>query len=325
MKIVRLRLKGRAYDIIIGSRIISRLPGLLNRLNLGRDAYVITNPFLKKKFGGGLKRVLENAGYSVRLKTVPDSEKAKSLKTASLILADLAAYDRKRKIFIIALGGGVVGDLSGLVASFYRRGIPYIQVPTTLLAQIDSSIGGKAAVDLPEGKNLVGAFYQPRLVLSDIRFLLSLNRRQIASGMAEAIKYGCIKDKNLFEYLEKNTPRPTEAALRYIVERCSRIKAGIVERDEKETRGLRTLLNFGHTIGHAIESATGYARLNHGEAIAIGMLAAAGISLRLKMLSTPELKRIEALTKKAGLPVKIRGVPLKAVIKAHYHDKKFRG
>jgi 3-dehydroquinate synthase len=171
----------------------------------------------------------------------------------------------------------------------------------------------------------VGAFYQPRLVLSDSKFLLSLNKKQLASGMAEAIKYGCVKDKKLFAYLEKNICNLSEKAMRNIVERCSRIKAGIVEQDEKETRGMRTLLNFGHTLGHAIESATGYGRFSHGEAIAVGMLAAARISLRLKMLKAAELGRIETLVKQAGLPVKIRGVSLKAVIKAHYHDKKFSG
>jgi 3-dehydroquinate synthase len=222
----------------------------------------------------------------------------------------------------------VIGDLGGFVASIYKRGIPYIQIPTTLLAQVDSSIGGKTAVDLSEGKNLVGAFYQPRLVFSDVKFIASLDERQMRSGLAEVIKYAAIKDRKLFGYLElnyKNILRRKISALEHIVQCCSAIKAGIVSVDEREERGLRTMLNFGHTVGHAIEAAARYKGYTHGEAIALGMLVACDISNRLDYLNTASCARIESLICNSGLPVKVRGVVMRDIISAHYRDKKFIG
>jgi 3-dehydroquinate synthase len=328
MKNINVSLKDNSYKIIAGSGVLKELGPRLKRLKIGSEAYIITNSYLKSGFGRALERSLRKSGFTARFKLVPDAEKSKSLSQAAKILSDITAYDQKKKIFIVAFGGGVIGDLSGFTASIYRRGTPYIQVPTTLLAQVDSSIGGKTAVDLDQGKNLAGTFYQPRLVLSDIDFLRSLPGRQLVSGLAEVIKYAVIKDPRLFVYLEKNMARilgKNSGCLEFIVARCAAIKSAIVSRDEKEERGLRTILNFGHTLGHAIEAAGSFRIYNHGEAIGLGMLCSCGISLRLGLLSREDLKRIEALIRQAGLPGSIKRVDFNRIISAHYHDKKFIG
>jgi len=328
MKIIKIHLRNRSYDIIIGYSIIKVIGKYLNKLRIGHDAYIITNAQIKNKFGREISRVFEHSGFSVRFKSIPNKEESKSIAISSWVIKDLAYFDRGKQIFILAFGGGVVGDLAGFVASIYKRGIPYIQIPTTLLAQIDSSIGGKTAVDLPEGKNLVGAFYQPRLVLSDIKFLNTLDQRQIRTGLAEAIKYGIIKDKQLFSYLEnrlKDILALRPSALEYVVGRCSQIKANIVSRDEREERGIRTVLNFGHTVGHAIEAAAKFRKYTHGEAIALGMLVALDISMSLNLINKNISNRIENLIKAAGLPLQIKNLSFSAIINAHYRDKKFIG
>lgn len=297
-------------------------------LNIGDNAYIITNPYIKKHYGKVLVNSLKAYGFNYRIKTVPDSEKSKDIKTAALLIKDLASFDLRKRTFIVAFGGGVVGDLGGFVASVYKRGIPYIQVPTTLLAQVDSSIGGKTAVDLSEGKNLVGAFYQPKMVFTDVSLLKSLDRRQLSSGLAEVIKYGIIRDKKLFCYLEKNYKSIINLEtdkLEYIVRACVKIKADIVSLDEREEKGLRTVLNFGHTIGHAIEAASGFNRYNHGEAIALGMLVALGMSVKLGFIKEDVLKRVKLLIKGVGLPTKINKVSFQKILGRHYHDKKFTG
>ena len=327
-KIIKLNLKKRSYDIIVGRHILSRLPAFIKTLKVGRDAYIITNPLIAKKCAGELKRALKKSGLDFKIKTVADSETSKSLKTAGTIIEDILEWDKKKQIFIIALGGGVVGDLSGFVASIYKRGTPYIQIPTTLLAQVDSSIGGKTAVDLAQGKNLVGTFYQPRLVLSDVEILKSLRLREVRSGLAEVIKYGVIKDPYLFSYLEnkyKEILKLKSSALEFIVERSSLIKVKIVQQDEREEKGIRTILNFGHTIGHSLETASGYQAYTHGEAIALGMLVACDISQRIRILNNRAANRIEKLIRDIGLPDQIRAVSLKNIIKAHHYDKKFKG
>ena len=328
MHTLKLSLKENSYNIIIGSNILNNLGEYIRKLNIGCDAYVLTNAFIKNKHGGLLGEILGKSGFTVRFKIAPDTEKSKSLEVAASVIKDITHYDKKRKIFIVAFGGGVIGDLAGFIASIYKRGVPYIQVPTTLLAQVDSSIGGKTAVDLNQGKNLVGTFYQPRLVFSDCNILMTLHKRQIQSALAEVIKYGIIKDALLFAYLEKSykdildLKRP---ALEFIVMRASRIKAGIVEQDEREEKGIRTILNFGHTIGHAIEAAARYKGYNHGEAVALGMLVASDISKELNLINNATAKRIENLRAAVGLPVKIAKIPLGEIIKMHYHDKKFIG
>ena len=328
MKTVTVALKNRSYRIVIGDGIVSQLGSLCNKLDVGKDAYLITNPLIKKKYARALSRVLHKAHFTVKIKCIPDTEKSKSIEVAAGILKDLARFDTRKRVFIIAFGGGVIGDVSGFVASVYKRGIPYLQVPTTLLAQVDSAIGGKTAVDLREGKNLVGAFYQPALVVSDVRFLRSLSLRQLRSGLAEVIKYAAIKDAKLFTYLERNQNKILSAhakELEYIVHSCSKIKAGIVSHDEREEKGIRTILNFGHTAGHAIETASGYTRYTHGEAIALGMLIACRMSALLGIASQNSCARIKSLIEALRLPTKVKGVNLEKIIAAHYKDKKFTG
>lgn len=328
MQIIKLNLKKRSYNIIVGSNIMKSLGTQIAKLNIGRDAYIITNASIKKRYGRLLNNTLKQSGFTARFRLVPDTEKSKSIEMASSVIEDISNYDKKKSIFIIAFGGGVIGDLAGFIASIYKRGTAYIQIPTTLLAQVDSSIGGKTAVDLTRGKNLVGAFYQPRLVLSDISILKTLNLRQMRSGSSEVIKYAIIKDPQLFTYLEKNyrniLNRKT-SALEFIVRRCSYIKAGIVQQDEREERGIRTILNFGHTLGHAIEAAGGYKGCNHGEAIALGMLLACDISKSLGLINKQTLQRIENLIRAMGLPAKVEKLSMPLIIDAHYHDKKFIG
>lgn len=328
MKSIKVNLKEQPYNIVIGTRIIKLLGKFLHKLDIGSDAYIITNAAIKNRYGKILEKILRQSKINAKFKSVPDTEKSKSMKTAFSVIKDIASFDKKIRLFIVAFGGGVVGDLAGFVASIYKRGIPYIQVPTTLLAQVDSGIGGKTAVDLTEGKNLIGTFYQPRLVFSDIEFLKTLNIRQIRTGLAEVIKYGVIKDPRLFTYLEKNYPdilNLKPQALEFIVKRSSSIKAEIVQQDEKEKKGVRTILNFGHTIGHALERAADYKKYTHGEAIALGMLIASDLSKNLKLINAKIQQRIENIIKAVGLPTTIKKASLEEIIKAHYHDKKFIG
>jgi 3-dehydroquinate synthase len=328
MKTIGVNLKKRSYKIIVGSGILKLSGRYISSLKIGTDAFVITNAAIKARYGRLLRKSLEAFGFSVRFKLIADSEKSKSLDTASSVIRDIARYDRNKYLFIIALGGGVVGDLAGFVASIYKRGIPYVQIPTTLLAQVDSSIGGKTAVDLAQAKNLAGSFYQPRLVISDVELLKSLNKKQIRAGLAEVIKYGLIRDRKLFYFLERNSQAVLalkKSALEYIVYACSQIKADIVSSDEREEKGIRTILNFGHTAGHAIEAASGYKGYNHGEAVALGILVASRISVRLGLLKPQIEKLILNIIRKAGLPTVIKDIPLKSIINAHYHDKKFVG
>lgn len=227
---------------------------------------------------------------------------------------------------LFAFGGGVIGDLTGFVAAIFRRGVPYVQLPTTLLAQVDSAIGGKVGVDLPHGKNLIGAFYQPRFVCNNVALLHTLPLRQRQSGLAEVIKYGVIADSNLFAFLEEHVSaclRLEPRAVRVMVERSCSIKARVVSRDERETRSLRTHLNFGHTLGHALEAATGYQRWTHGEAIAIGMCAAADLSVELGLLPQGDFQRMARLIRAVGLPRQATRVSQEAVRRAVRYDKKF--
>jgi 3-dehydroquinate synthase len=328
-KQIRVSLGKRSYPIVIAEGAIRRLPELTRQSLAGYNtAYIVTNHYLYKKYGVKLSAILKGAKFFFKFRLIPDSEAAKTLPVASAILADLAAFSRKQRVFILAFGGGVVGDLAGFVACIYRRGIPYIQAPTTLLAQVDSAIGGKTAVDLRLGKNLVGAFYQPRLVISDTDFLCSLDSRQLRSGLAEVIKYGLIKDRHLFAYLERNLRHIVardRRALEFIIGRCSAIKAAIVSQDEREEKKIRTILNFGHTLGHAIETAGRFRLYSHGEAIALGMLAAGELSLNLKLMCQNDFFRMQRLISLAGLPTRLKKLKPKDIIQAHYQDKKFIG
>ena len=327
MNKIRVKLKERSYDILIGPSLIKKAGSLIRRLDIGKDAVVITNKKLLSLYKKPLENSLTASGFTVRFEAVPDSERAKAASIATNVIDRISKYDKLKSIFIIAFGGGVIGDLAGFVAAVYKRGIPYVQFPTTLLAQVDSAIGGKVAVDLPIAKNLIGAFYQPRLVISDTSLIKSLSPRQISSGLGEVIKYGVIKDRELFEFLESDYKKVLKAdpsSLEYIVSRASRIKAAVVSKDEFDSKGIRAVLNFGHTIGHAVEAASGYsARYNHGEAIAIGMVIASDISCRMGMMKASELARIENLVKRLGLPADIKGLKFSSIYESHLHDKKF--
>lgn len=319
----------RSYDIAIGRGLLKKSGILLKTLGIGNDAVVITNKTLHRLYGKILEDSFRRSSINIRFELVPDSEKAKSLKVLTPLICAISSFDVGRSVFIVSFGGGVIGDLAGFVASVYKRGVPYIQMPTTLLAQVDSSIGGKVAVDLPVAKNLAGAFYQPKMVISDASILKSLPKREITSGLAEIIKCGVIKDPRLFAYLEGNVGRVLRlepAAVEYVVSRSSAIKARAVEKDELDKRRVRMILNFGHTVGHAIEAASGYgSRYNHGEAVAIGMIAASRMAVKLGMAEESVAGRIEDLIKKSGLPTTIKGLALIDIYGALRHDKKFEG
>ncbi len=329
MKKVKVNLEKRSYQILIGATVLPKLKNALEKLNLGKVAIVVTNPTILKLYGTLLKQALKHSRLELHFAEVPDSEESKSAGECINLIEKFANLDRGKGVFVIAFGGGVIGDLAGFAASIYRRGVPYIQVPTTLLAQVDSSIGGKVAIDLPCGKNLIGSFYQPRLVISDLRFLSSLDKIQINTAMAEIIKYAVISDSHFFQYLERRLGEITQLKqknLQYIVEVCTKIKARIVEQDERDTKGKRIILNFGHTTGHALEAASGYKQdYPHGYAVALGMLVACEIAKQLKLVSDKTVEQIERLIVKADLPTKISRLNLEDILKAQAHDKKFSG
>lgn len=327
MTTTKVRLRDRSYNIVIGEGLLKKAGGILKKLDIGQDAVVITNERLLRLYKIPLETSLTEAGFTIHFEIVPDSEKAKSAAIATRLIDRISKRDKRKSIFIIAFGGGVVGDLAGFVAAVYKRGVPYIQIPTTLLAQVDSAIGGKVAIDLPIAKNMVGAFYQPRIVISDVSVLKSLSAGQVKNGLAEIVKYGIIEDAGLFSFLEANYAkvlRRDRNALKYVIKRSAEIKAGFVERDELDKKGVRAMLNYGHTIGHAIEAASGYSgRYNHGEAIAIGMIVAARLSQKLGLIRQGPADRIERLIKSAGLPTKIEGLRFEDIYQSHLHDKKF--
>lgn len=307
MRTVNVPLGARSYEIKIGPGL-KELGQHCSALNLGRRCAVISDRNVAPKFGRVAQTSLKKAGFEPVLVTVPAGETAKSLKVVEQCYDALAKQRLERKSFIVALGGGVVGDLAGFVAATYLRGIAFVQVPTTLLAQVDSSVGGKVGVNLKSGKNLVGAFHQPRVVLCDINTLRTLPVREFRAGLAEVIKYGIIYDATLFARLEQDMPKLLKrdpGTLTEVIARCCEIKAEVVGQDETET-GLRAILNFGHTIGHAIENISGYGKYLHGEAISIGQIAAANISASLSGLSPHDAVRIRALFDAAGLPTQIK-------------------
>ncbi len=307
MRTVNVPLGDRSYRILIGPGLIDRLGGECRDLALGTRCAIVTDDRIPKRFAKAAEKSLRAAGFEPVVITFPSGEKTKTLRNIERCHDQFAAHRLERKSFAVALGGGVIGDLTGFAAASYLRGIDFVQVPTTLLAQVDSSVGGKTGVNLKAGKNLVGAFHQPRLVLCDLDTLKTLPKRELRAGMAEVIKYGVISDARLFRRLEKEMPELLKLEpkkLAAVVARCCEIKADVVGRDEKEG-GLRAILNFGHTIGHAIENISGYGEYLHGEAISIGQVAAARISARLKGLSEDSVRRIRDLFIATKLPVKI--------------------
>jgi len=319
MSTINVNLKDKSYNIQIENGILERAAEYLADLGLNRKAVIVTNPTVKRLYGDKLKETLKAAGMETMTAVVPDGENYKSLEQAGKIFDQMADFQAERNTPVLALGGGVIGDLAGFVAATYMRGTPLIQIPTTLLAQVDSSVGGKVAVNHGRLKNNIGTFYQPALVLTDSATLATLPKEEIRNGMAEVIKYGAIRDPELFELIENN-PSPVPELWDEIVTRCAAIKAEIVEQDETD-RGIRNILNFGHTLGHAIETVSSY-KVKHGQGVAIGMLAAAIISEQGGFCAANVAARLKALIQKAGLPVKIPHLDLAKIMQAMQHDKK---
>jgi 3-dehydroquinate synthase len=311
----------RRCPIIVGEGILNRLEEYFDFSGYS-SIVLITDNNVKRLCGQEVMKVLRATGKKLFLFTLPVGERAKSLRIIERGYKFLLENNIDRKGLICALGGGVVGDAGGYIAATYLRGIDYIQLPTTLLAQVDSSIGGKVGVNFSEKKNMVGSFYQPRAVVGDIALLKSLPLAEMRNGLAEVIKYALAMDGGLFRILEQKEKKLATAELKDIVVRCCRLKAGIVEVDERERSGQRAILNFGHTVGHALEAATKLRKLSHGEAVAIGMMAAARISEQLGMLEPGNISRIEKLLLKFGLPTSCQGVKPDNLITAIRFDKK---
>ncbi len=323
MRRIKLKLRNNGYYIYIGSGLLSQLGPLLNSRGFSSRAVIITNKIVDGLYGNTVKQTLSNHHYEVNSLLVMDGEKYKSLESAIGLYRELSGLGIERADLIVALGGGVIGDLAGFVAATYLRGIPLLHLPTTLLAQVDSSIGGKVAVNYGQIKNKIGMFYQPKLVISDIDALKTLPPEQIDNGLAEIIKYAVIKGNNFFTFLMNNIGRIKSLEsdiMQKVIFKCSDIKARIVEKDERDL-GLRNTLNFGHTIGHGIESAANF-EMSHGHAVAIGMVMASRISYNMGILKQNELDRLEDVIKEAGLPVKISNIDAEKIIEAIQHDKK---
>ncbi len=320
---LRVELGERSYSIVIGAGILDSLGEAVRQLGCGPRLFLVTDEIVGSLYGERVKNSLKKAGFDVLYRKLPAGEQYKSLQSAEILYTAALEGGLERGGAVVALGGGVIGDLAGFVAATYMRGVSYIQVPTTLLAQVDSSVGGKVAVNHPLGKNTIGCFYQPRLTFTDVQVLRTLEPREVRSGLAEVIKYGVIRDAAFFRYLEENLEEVMalqEEALIRVVKRSCAIKAEIVQMDERE-KGPRAILNFGHTVGHALEALTGYRVYRHGEAIAVGMAVASAIAAARGLLKEAERERLVCLLRRAGLPV---SSPFKAedVVRILPRDKK---
>jgi 3-dehydroquinate synthase len=323
IKTVRVKAEGGGYACLCGAGTVRYAGREIVRLGKFSSVQVVSSPRVWRAVGKIVKRGLARDGAS-NLHLFDDGEPQKNMRSVESLCRALTRAGADRRALIVAVGGGVVGDVAGFVAASYLRGVGLVHVPTTLVAQVDSSVGGKTGVNLPEGKNLVGAFYPPRLVMVDYDLLRSLPEREYRSGLAEVIKYGVIADRKLFGFLEKNMEkvlRRDRGALEYLIPRCVEIKALVVSRDEHEA-GLREILNFGHTFGHALESVTRYKRFKHGEAVAWGMMCAALLGHEIGMMAADEVARVVALVRRIGpLPAWPRVTP-RALMEAMRADKK---
>ncbi len=326
MQTLRVELGERAYPIQIGERLLSD-PGLiLPHLEQPRAA-IVTNTTVAALYLQPLNEALRALRVETISIVLADGERYKDWATLNQIYDALIEGRCDRKTTLIALGGGVIGYLAGFAAATYMRGIPFIQVPTTLLAQVDSSVGGKTGINHPSGKNMIGAFYQPRLVLADTAVLKSLPQRELSAGLAEVIKHGLVRDEEFVAWLEQNVEKLLacdQQALAHAVRRCCEIKAATVAEDERET-GVRALLNFGHTFGHAIESGLGYGKWLHGEAVAAGMVMAADLSRRMGYIGQADVDRVIALLERARLPVAQPGIAPARLQASMAVDKKTEG
>ncbi len=328
MENVRVELGERSYDIVIGHGVLGELGRLYVANKLGKTAAIVTNPTVAALYLDGVKESLESVGVDVVVVTVPDGEVYKTLETAGHIHGELIRAGLDRRACLVTLGGGVVGDMAGFVAATYLRGIDFIQVPTTLEAQVDASVGGKTAVDHALGKNMIGAFHQPRLVLIDTDTLKSLPDRELRAGMAEVVKHGLIRDPDLVTFLEKNIDAVIHRTLHadqldWLIAQNCRIKAGVVSADETE-KGLREILNYGHTVGHAVEVMGNYTRYKHGEAVCLGMLAAGYIAVIKGMWSKRDFGRQNALITRLGIATGAADLDVDVMLERMASDKKAR-
>ncbi|MGR3317513.1 MAG: 3-dehydroquinate synthase [Candidatus Anammoxibacter sp.] len=313
-----------SYNIKIGQSIIKQIDALLPDNIKSKKAVIITDENVAKLYLDILANRLIKCGFSVKQVSIVPGEDQKNSSTIEKLYEAFFDHRMDRKSFVIALGGGVVGDLSGFAASTFMRGIPYIQIPTTLLAQVDSSVGGKTGINHPRGKNMIGCFYQPKGVFIDTDTLTTLPKEELIAGLVEVVKYGMIKSKPLFEYLENslsNILQLREDALEYIVFNSCRIKAEVVEEDEKEN-GIRAILNYGHTIGHAIESLTGYRQYRHGEAVGIGMVCAGKIAKEMGLVDDSTINRQMCLLEQMGLSITVPDIDTTQIVEKLYQDKK---
>jgi 3-dehydroquinate synthase len=326
METIRVDLAARSYRILVGAGALARLGAELATLGLGRKVALVSDPAITRLHGDAVIESVGAAGFEVTPILLPEGERAKTLEVAAQAWDRLLEAGCDRTSTVVALGGGAVGDLAGFVAATYMRGIPFVQVPTTLLAQVDASIGGKTAIDHPRAKNLIGAFHQPRLVLVDPGVLTTLPELEFRSGLAEVIKHGIVLDAAYFEDLERWLPallaRDLPTLERVVAGSC-RIKASVVERDEQEAE-LRHVLNYGHTIGHALEAVTGYGRWAHGEAVALGIVAEARLAERLGIARAATTERQVRILQAVGLPVKGLDAAPAAIVEALRRDKKAR-
>src|SRR4030043_2302044 len=322
---IRVDLGERSYDIAIGSNMLRSIGTSLNPFDFSPKVAIVSNTTVHPLYGDVVSNSLKKAGFDVLTVIIPDGEEYKDLLRVEHIYNELLKAKLDRSSSLVALGGGVIGDITGFAASTYMRGISYIQVPTTLLAQVDSSVGGKTGVNHKLGKNMIGTFWQPRLVWIDVKTLNTLQKREFLAGVAEVIKYGGIWDEELFYFLEKNRTRILNLdrdVLMYVIKRSCEIKAEVVSKDEREA-GLRSILNFGHTIGHAIETVTGYRKYLHGEAVAGGMYLEAKLASMLDLINNKEVVRIKALIDSYSLPSeKPQDIDVGHILSAMELDKK---
>jgi 3-dehydroquinate synthase len=322
---IRVNLAERSYDIEIGGGNLKRLGAFVTERGRTTHAVVITDENVQEPYALAATESLVHAGIDVELIAVSPGETSKSIEAATDLWREMLDLGADRKSIVVAVGGGVVGDLAGFVASTFARGLRFFQVPTSLLAQVDSSVGGKVGINLPEAKNMVGAFYQPTGVLIDTATLATLPANEYRSGLAEVLKYGVILDAEFFAYLEAHV-REINArqadVLAYVIARCCQLKADVVEHDEREETGLRAVLNYGHTFGHAFESLSGYGTLLHGEGVAIGMCCAARLAQRLGRVDAQFIERQQKLLEAFGLPTAVPNLDRDQIIEAMQHDKK---
>ena len=319
-------LGGRAYRVLVGAGLLSQLGRLASELDsgLGKCCAVVTDSNVAPLYSQSTLASLETAGFLPTLITVPAGEASKALNVAELVCEKMIAAGLDRKSWVVALGGGVVGDLAGFVAAIYYRGVPFVQIPTTVIAQVDSAVGGKTGVNAAHGKNLIGAFHQPRLVLADVTTLQTLPTREFNEGVAEIVKHAAIRDRSLLEPLGTPNLQFEPAALARLVRRNVEIKASIVAQDEHETKGLRALLNFGHTIGHGIENAAGYGRFLHGEALSLGLVAACRLSVLKAGLAPEESQLLLDALARFQLPLRLPDdISTESLMDALRTDKKF--